>query len=76
MLVDFSQEQLQPETILERRLGKKGNATIPQVWVKWTGLSDAASTWEDRYVLTTRFPAILSWGQVSASGGGGVTLVV
>jgi hypothetical protein len=61
--VDFSQDQLQPEAILDRRLVKKGNAATPHVKVKWAGLSETASTWEDWYVLTTRFPAILSWGQ-------------
>jgi hypothetical protein len=39
---------------------KKGNAATPQVRVKWVGLSAETSTWEDWYVLTTRFSAILS----------------
>jgi hypothetical protein len=35
------------EVILERRLVKKGNAATPQVRVKWLGLPEEASTWED-----------------------------
>jgi hypothetical protein len=34
----------QPESILERRLVKKGNAAIPQVRVKWVRLPESAST--------------------------------
>jgi hypothetical protein len=33
--VNFSKEMLQPDLILECRLVQKGNATIPQVRVKW-----------------------------------------
>jgi hypothetical protein len=73
VLVDFSQETLQPEEILERRLVKKGNAALPQVRVRWAGLPETSSTWEDWNVLITRFPSVASWGQDGATGGGGVT---
>jgi hypothetical protein len=32
--VDFSKEMLQPEAILQRRLVKKDNRAVPQVFVK------------------------------------------
>jgi hypothetical protein len=73
VLVDFSQEQLMPEAILERKLVKKGNAATPQVRIKWTCLPDLASTWKDWYELVSKFPVVLSWGQDNVSAGGAVT---
>jgi hypothetical protein len=70
---DFSTEVLQPESILERRLVKKGNAAVPQVRVKWVRLPDSDSTWEDWNVLVKMFPAVSAWGQAVSQAGGGVT---
>jgi hypothetical protein len=75
VLTSFCQAHLQPETILERRLVKKGNSVLPQACVKWSGLPSASSTWEDWTVLLNRFPAVSSWGQDRSLGGGGVTPV-
>uniref|UniRef100_A0A0A8ZG93 Chromo domain-containing protein n=1 Tax=Arundo donax TaxID=35708 RepID=A0A0A8ZG93_ARUDO len=66
-------EQLEPELVLQRRLVKKGNQAIPQVLVKWKGLSANSATWEDLYVVQKCFPDSLAWGQASAGGGEGVT---
>jgi len=57
--------------VLARRLVKKGNRAIPQVLVKWTNLPDTSATWEDFYVVPTRFPSSLAWGQAIAAGVGG-----
>jgi hypothetical protein len=65
----------EPETILDRRLMKKGNSSVLQVMIKWTGLPTDAATWEDWDVLQQRFPAVLTWGQASSSPGGIVTPV-
>jgi hypothetical protein len=62
--LDFYKEVLKPESVLERRLVKKGNAAIPLVRVKWERLPELASTWEDWNVLVERFPVVASWGQV------------
>jgi hypothetical protein len=62
-----------PEMVLDRRLVKKGNAAVPQVLIKWTGLSADTATWEDWEVLKVRFPAVLAWGQASSLAGGIVT---
>jgi hypothetical protein len=43
--IDFSQQILPSEALLERRLVKKGNSATPQVCVQWIGLPD--TTWED-----------------------------
>jgi hypothetical protein len=54
-------------------LVKKGNATIPQVKIKWTKLTEVAATWEDYNAVKTRFLNSLAWGQAGASAGGDVT---
>jgi hypothetical protein len=43
------------ESILDRRLVKKGNEAITQILVKWTGLPDESSAWGDYHVLCQRF---------------------
>jgi hypothetical protein len=55
--------------ILQRRLVKKGSKAIPQVLVKWTNMPEASATWEDWYVLKTRFPSIVTCGQAHSPGG-------
>jgi hypothetical protein len=71
-LVDLSAHPTKPECILDRRLVKKGNSTIPQVLIKWTGFAESAATWEDLYVVQKKFPAAIAWGQAPARGGGTV----
>ena len=61
-----------PDKIIDRRLVKKGNTTIPQVKVLWTGLHQSTTTWEDYHVLRQRFPDAPAWGQASSSVGGSV----
>jgi hypothetical protein len=75
MLVDLSVKDHQPETILQRRLVKKGNKAIPHVLVKWSHLQEASATWEDWFVLKTSFPSIVACGQASAQEGGSVTTI-
>lgn len=62
-----------PEKVLDRRMVKKGGAAITQVLVKWKDLAEDAATWEDWQVLSSRFPQVLTWGQVASSPGGDVT---
>jgi hypothetical protein len=52
---------------------KKGTAATPQVHVKWQGLPEEASTWEDWYVLLHRFLMVPSCRQADSQAGGGVT---
>lgn len=47
-----------PESILERRMVKKGNKAVCQVLVQWTGLDASQATWEFLYELQHRFPAL------------------
>lgn len=62
-----------PATVLERRLVRKGATAVPQVLINWTGLPDAAATWEDYNVVRPRFPNAPAWGQAGPSAGGDVT---
>jgi hypothetical protein len=48
--------ELEPESILDRRLTKKGNSTIIQVLVKWKSLPATLATWEDYFVLKKTYP--------------------
>jgi hypothetical protein len=59
----------EPETILDRRMMKKGNAPVIQVLIKWRNQPEDAATWEDWDVLKSKFPVVLTWGQASASRG-------
>lgn len=72
-LVDFSVRDLKPETVLDRRLVKKGNRAVAQVLIKWTQIPAHAATWEDYYVVKARFSDALAWGQASSPGGEDVT---
>lgn len=53
---------------------KKGNAAIPQVLIKWSGLQDASATWEDYHVLRQCFPEAPAQGQAESLAGGDVRL--
>ena len=73
LLADLSATELESESVLDRRLVKKGNRAIPQVLVKWANIPQASATWEDLYVVMHRFPTCLAWGQASSAAGGDVT---
>lgn len=73
--MDLGAHNTQPESILERRLVKKGNSAIPQVLTKWTGFPVDAATWEDLYVLKQRFRDAVAWGKAPAQAGGDVMAV-
>ena len=69
---DIQAVETTPEQLLDRRLVKKGNTTIPQVLVKWAGITKASATWEDYNVLRAKFPDAAAWGQAGSSAGGDV----
>jgi hypothetical protein len=54
--------ELQPETILDRHLTKKGNDVVIQVLIKWSSLPAEMATWEDFYVVKKRYPMVPAWG--------------
>lgn len=67
-----------PVEILDRRLVRKGNSAMPQVLIRWAHMPDNCTTWEDYYVLKTRYPEASVWDTESApvapsSGGDTVT---
>lgn len=58
---DLTAAPLMPEAILERRMVKKGSASIVQVRVRWSSLTEASATWEDYTVLRQRYPMAPIW---------------
>ena len=54
--------------ILQRLLVRKGNAAAPQVLIKWAHLPADMCTWEDYYVLKTRFPNAALWEDEQVQG--------
>lgn len=71
--IDLDKEQVKPEAIVERRLVKKGNSTVPQVLIKWTPSGWAHHMGRLPYVLYARFP-VVAWGQATLGGRGDVML--
>lgn len=61
--------ELMPVEILDRRLVKKGNASLAQVLIRWTDLPASSATWEDYDTVKQRFPVAPAWGQAASSGG-------
>jgi len=72
-VIDLQASNAVPKLILKHRLVRKGNAVVPHVFIKWSGLSPASATWEDYNVLKTRYPLAPTWGQADSSAGGVVT---
>lgn len=62
-----------PEEVIDRRLVRKGNTATPQVLIKWSGLPDPTTTWEEYNIVRQRFPDAPAWGQAPSSAGGAVT---
>ena len=67
--VDLSAGNLVPVQVLERKMVKKGNAAHVQIRVQWSGLPEAAATWEDYEVLKKRYPAAPAWGHAGFPAG-------
>jgi hypothetical protein len=61
-----------PESILNRRLVKKGDSAVTQAHVQWSGLPAEMATWEDYYAIKARFPSTPAWGPAGSQGGGNV----
>lgn len=73
MLTDLAAADAVPQEILEHRMVKRGNFAISQVKLRWASLPPSATTWEDYYVVKTRFPTAPTWGHAGNQGRGDVT---
>lgn len=51
---DFQPKE--PESILERRMVKRGNKAITQILIKWKGESREDATWEEFWTMKEKFP--------------------
>lgn len=61
-------EGIKPSMILGTRWRASGEGKKCQVLVRWQGLSDALSTWEDQEEFQARFPEFPAWGQAGSQG--------
>jgi hypothetical protein len=68
-LVELDRMDVEPAAIVDRRMVKKGNHSVPQVLIRWTHLPQEATTWEDYLAVKQRFPKALTWGQASSEAG-------
>lgn len=64
---DLTTTPLKPIAIQERRMVKKGDAALTQVWVQWSTLPADATTWEDYDVIRKRFPNAELWEDEAAA---------
>lgn len=51
----------------------RGEASIPQVLVKWSDQPASLATWEDYFDVRSLFPGAAAWGQAASEGEGDVT---
>jgi hypothetical protein len=49
-------QELQPQAIMERRIGRRRNQAITQVLIHWKGLSPADATWEFADEIAACYP--------------------
>lgn len=59
-----------PERVLQRRLHQRGNTSVQQLLIRWSGLGDDLATWEDADYIMQYFHAAPAWGQAGTQGGG------
>jgi hypothetical protein len=61
-----------PERVLQRRM-TSGDQPVLQGLIKWSGMPEELSTWENLEVLRHRFPLAPTWGQVVSQEEGDVS---
>jgi hypothetical protein len=71
-LAEQDRMDVEHAAIVDCRMVKKGNHSVPQVLIRWTHLPQEATTWEDYFVVKQHFPKALTWGQASSEVGGDV----
>ncbi|KAJ3709255.1 hypothetical protein LUZ61_012960 [Rhynchospora tenuis] len=59
-----------PAAILARRLIKRRNAPIPQIFVQWQDLPPEEASWEDYDVIKQKFPTAILEDKDNFNGGG------
>ncbi|CAD6232454.1 unnamed protein product [Miscanthus lutarioriparius] len=57
---------------LQRRMHPRGSGSVAEVLVKWSGISEELSTWEDVDHLKQLFPFAPAWGHAGSQGKGSV----
>lgn len=59
-----------PVQLLATRWVHRGNQTVEQGLIHWSGMMSEEDTWEDLQELQTRFPGSPAWGQARFQGEG------
>lgn len=63
-------ESTESESMLERRMVKKGNRAVTQWLIKWKGEDIAEATWEDAQFIREKFSKMNLAGRVVLKGEG------
>lgn len=66
----WKKEPAKPESIVERRIVRKGNKAAAQWLIKWKGEDITEATWEDAQSICEKFPQIDLADEVILKGGG------
>lgn len=62
--------QLSPVAVLDTKYIGRAGSSAQQIKVKWSGLSQALTTWGDEQDLRRQYPKAEAWGKASSKGGG------
>jgi hypothetical protein len=54
-----------PEAVLDTRMVRRGEAEVPQLLIKWSGLDGTLATWGDKEDIQQQFPKVPAWRQAS-----------
>jgi hypothetical protein len=72
-LADVTDMIVQPLQIIERAFIPHGSTTARRIRVRWTGLPEDITSWEDADDLCRRYPHAPAWGQAVLQAEGNVT---
>lgn len=51
--------ELEPETVMDRRMVRQGNKVATKILVKWRGLGREEATWELYHKICAKYPSFL-----------------
>jgi hypothetical protein len=63
-----------PERVLQSKLVSRGDRSVQQLLIKWSGWPEDLATWEDIECIKQRFPDAPAWGQAGFQDPGSVNI--